>query len=607
MAGRLILRNCRLVNVHSGRVEETDVTILGDRVTCIDPVVAEQEDRVIDCAGRFVAPGLIDAHMHVDTTFLWPGELARAIVPLGTTTLFVDPTNNAHTGGKVAVDALARLFDGLPLRGIVGAPSYAPFDATLGTAACEMGPEDIAALLAEGAASIGETVWTRLEQDDRAYQRIVQTCRQAGLRVSGHGGEVPRGAEPAFDGYVSAGIQDDHCIGRPDDIAPRLRRGLMNFLVECTGRRGQLPPLLERYVTRGLPTRRAALTTDNNTAMDIVTNGFGFMDYLVRLALRAGIPPVEAWRMASLNPAEHHRRSADLGSVAPGRLADILVMDALDAFPPRMVIVGGQVVAENGRLCAAIPAPQVLPAYRRSIDLSRVPQDALCLRAAMDRGSALARVIRCHDGDAFNTEIRAALPVEEGALHPDPARDILKIAVIERYGRKGTVGLGFASGFGLRRGAMATSISVPFNNIVAVGADDGSIWTAVRRIEALQGGFVVAEGEEILAEVPLPVGGLMTTQPYETFLSEVAAAENAARELGCPLVNPFKTLVSTCHTTLPDLGLTDLGLLDTRTGQRTNLVVEWQVGESGSPGNPAMPPKSWADGIAAGFQSKSAL
>lgn len=600
MAGRLILRNCRLVNVYSGRIEDTDVTIAGDRVASIDAAAAGPDDRVIDCAGRFVAPGLIDAHMHVDTTFLWPGELARAIVPLGTTTLFVDPTNNAHTGGKVAVDALARLFDGLPLRGIVGAPSYAPFDATLGTAAVEMGPEDIAALLVEGADSIGETVWTRLEQDDRAYQRIVQTCRQAGLRVSGHGGEVPRGADAAFDGYVAAGIQDDHCIGRPDDIAPRLRRGLMNFLVECTGRRGQLPPLLDRYVARGLPTRRAALTTDNNTAMDIVTNGFGFMDYLVRLALHAGIPPVEAWRMASLNPAEHHRRSADLGGIAPGRLADMLVMDAPDAFPPRMVIVGGRVVAEEGRLCVPIPAPRVLPAYRRSIDLSRVPQDALDMRAGRDRGLALARVIRCHDGDAFNTEVRATLPVVDGLLHPDPARDILKIAVIERYGRKGTVGLGLATGFGLRRGAMATSISVPFNNIVAVGADDAAIWTAVRRIEALQGGFVVADGDAILAEVPLPVGGLMTTQPYETFLAEVAAAEDAARGLGCPLVNPFKTLVSTCHTTLPDLGLTDLGLLDTRTGRRTDLVVAWQDGEPATPGDRTDPPESWATDVAAG-------
>jgi adenine deaminase len=569
----LVLTNCHLVNVYSGEIGETDVTIVGERITSIARGPVPTGAEVIDCRGRFVVPGLIDAHMHVDTTFLWPGELARAIVPLGTTTLFVDTSNNAHTGGIVAIEALRRSFVGLPLRGYIGSPSYCPFNAALGTAAVEMTAQDFTTLAEGGYASIGETVWTRMVQEDHDFVRGVQSFREAGLRVSGHGGEIRAHELAAFDAYVSAGIQDDHCIGRAADIIPRMSRGLRQFMVECTGRRGQLKPLLEEVLRQQLPLRQICFSIDNNTSMDIVANRYGYMDYLVRIALELGIPPVEAYRMATLNAAEHHRVSADIGAVAPGRLADILVLDALDRFPPHIVIVGGKIVAREGTLTVAIPKPDFDPAYLRSIHLDRVQPGRLSARAFRNNRQP-AKVMEVIDGDAFNKAIVCDLPVRDGAIMPDVDADVLKIIVVERYGRKGTVGVGFAKGFGLKRGAMATSISVPFNNIVAVGASDGDLWDALHAIEAMQGGFAVVADGKVLAEVPLRVGGIMSLEPYESFLAATAAAEEIAHSLGCQLKNPFKTLVSTVHTTLPDLGLTDLGLIDTRTGTPTSLVVE---------------------------------
>jgi adenine deaminase len=432
---------------------------------------------------------------------------------------------------------------------------------------------DVAELLAAGAPAIGETVWTRLEQEDRDYVRTVQTCREAGLRVSGHGGEIPRGVAAAFDAYVAAGPVDDHCINRPADIEPRLRRGMHQFFVECTGRRGQLSPLLAEMLRRGLPLRRVSICIDNNTAMDIVTNGYGYMDYLVRVALDAGIPPVDAYRMATLHPAEHHREAASLGSVTPGRFADLIVMDDFSSFPPHKVIVDGRVVAEEGRLVVDVMPPASADVRRQTILIPTLRPEQLRLEAP-SMETYLVRVIKAHDGDAFNTERLIELPVRNGALHADPLQDLLKIAVVERFGRFGTLGLGIVEGFGLKHGAIATSISVPFNNIVCVGTDDHSMWTAIKRIEALQGGFVVAADDEVLADVPLAFGGLMSLEPFETFLDAVSVAEAIARERGCRLANPFKTLVSTVHTTLPDLGLTDRGLVDTKNGRPVSIFVE---------------------------------
>lgn len=574
LTATLVLKGCRLLNVYSGTIAETDITISGDRILSISPRGSYDGVDVIECEGRFAVPGLIDGHMHVDTTFLWPGELARALVPLGTTTLVVDTTNIAHTGGRDAVDYLRRSFEGLPIRSYVAAPSYCPFDSTLGTAAAELNSGDIAALLEGGCMSIGETVWSRIALEDFDYMRGIQTCREAGFRVSGHGGEIYPDDEAAFDGYVASGIQDDHCVEKGVDILPRLRRGLKLFEAECTGRRGQLRPLLTEMLARGMSFRHACMCIDNNTSIDIVSRGYGYVDHLVKIALDVGVPPLDAYRMVSLNPAEHFRVSGEIGSITPGRLADILLLGALDRFPPDYVIVGGKVVAREGELLVDIPAPNFPAAYRNSVRLDKVRREALRSPAPAGRSTVTARVFEVVDGGAFNKEFHHELEVIDGGIQADAANDILKIAVAERYGHHGNVGVGFVKGFGLKRGALATSISVPFSSIVAVGTSDDEIWHAIQRLGEIQGGFVAVEGGKPVAEVPLRVGGIMSEAPVDAFLGGVETAQAAARAMGCPLKDPFKTLVSTTHSTLPDLGLTDKGLINSRIGTGTTIIVE---------------------------------
>lgn len=570
----LVLRDCRLLNVHSGETYLTDISIAGDTIVSTVAVKDVDGAEVLDCRGLFAVPGMIDAHMHVDTTCLWPGELARVLVPLGTTALFVDSTNVAPTGGAAAISALRDAFQGLPLRCFMQAPSYCPLDPALETSAWDMTAADVATLLGEGCVSIGETVWSKINLEHIDYVRTVQTCRAANKRVSGHGGEIRRGDDLAYDGYVAAGLQDDHCIGKPEDILPRLRRGLKLFLVECSGRRAQLPPLLKRMIEGGLSFRQTCLCIDNITVMDMVKAGYGYQDNLIRLALAAGVAPVDAFRMATLNPAEHYRVADTIGSISPGRKADILLMQSPSAFPPEKVLVGGKIVAERGVFTATLPEPAFPPAYRHSVETAKIDRRGIAARAQGADRAVRSRVIEVVDGDAFNSEHMVPLDLVSGVVMPRPHDDILRIVVAERYGRTGDIGTGFVKGFGLKRGALAVSIVIPSNNIAAVGVDDNDIWAAMERLAVIQGGLVVVDRGEVIAEVPLPIGGILSGEPYEALVARIEQAQQAAKELGCVLEHPFFTIAQTVLSTLPDLGLTDKGLVNSRTGQLVPIIQE---------------------------------
>jgi adenine deaminase len=465
-------------------------------------------------------------------------------------------------------------FEGLPIRGYFAAPSYCPLNSKLETAAIELNSGDIRRLLDAGCVSIGETVWSRIALGDEDFFRGIQICRAANKRVSGHGGEIARGDEAAMDAYVAAGLQDDHCLMHGDDVLPRLRRGLRLFCVEAPGREGQLRKLLTFALERRIPLRHLSLCLDNINVMDLIAAGFGYQDHLIRIALEVGIPPLEAFRMATLNPAEHYRVADHIGSLAPGRVADVLLMKSFDAFPPEVVIVGGKVVARRGSLIVDIPKPNFPPSYRHTIDLHRVVRSAFALRASESARRARVRVIKVKDAAAFNTAIEAELPVVNGEIQPDVDRDILRMVVVERYGRNGGVGGGFVNGFGLKRGAIATSLSVPSNNIVAVGATEDDLWSAVKRLGENQGGFVVVENGRTIAEALFPFGGIMAELPFEQTIERITQAGEAARALGCGLNQPFYTMAQTVLSTLPDLGLTDRGLVNSKIGKTVPVLLE---------------------------------
>ncbi len=574
----LLLRGGTLVNVYSAETYQTNVAIRQDRIVSIDPDADVVADETIDCTGLFIVPGFIDPHMHVDTTSLWPGELARVLVPLGTTTVIVDSTNVVTMGGPAMVRGLIEAFDGVPLRAFFAAPSYSPLEPTRETVGYELETDGLRELLElPGCLSIGETVSSKIRNEDPDYLERIAYALSRGARVSGHGGDLPRvGNEELFDAYVAAGVADDHCVMKSFDITQRLRRGLSLYTVESAGRENLSTGLLDFIRDEPVPTRHLHLCIDNITVMSMVAEQFGYLERSVRLGLEAGLPAAEVFRMASLNTAEHYRKAHLIGSVAPGRLADVLLLRALDEFPPEVVIVGGRVVAKRGELVIDIPEPRFSDLWRTSVYLHpSLSRERLALRVDPRATKATVRVMQVSDQDAaFNTCVTAELEVVDGVVQPDLDRDILKFCIVERYGKNGNVTVGLAQGFGLKRGALASTVSVPSNNIVAVGTSDEDIWFAIQRLASVQGGKIaVAEGQ-VLGEVLLPFGGVLSDRPYEEIVADTDTMFAAiSRDLGGALARPFNPLVATVLCSLPDLGMTDRGLVDVKTGQFVPVVV----------------------------------
>lgn len=568
----LLLKNCRLVNVYSEEIYETDIAIYRNKIASITKGAVEQADEVIDCENKYVMPGFIDPHMHVDTTMLWPNELAKVLVPLGTTTVFVDMTNVVHNGGIAAAKELAEAFEGLPLRAYFSAASYCPLDPAIETAAAEIDSGDIQTMLQwKDYVSIGETVSSKILNKEPDYLARLVLCEKMDKLASGHGGDLPRGDERALDAYIASGIRDDHCVASNRDIDDRMRRGVSMFLVEAPGRE-QVKGFFDYIKEKNLPTRKMCLCIDNITIMDMVGEYGGYLDVPFRIGLESGIDPAKMAAMGSLNTAEHYHIDRKIGSITPGRLADLMVLEEMDQFPPKMVIADGKVAARDGKLIVESESPEIDPAYLHSI---HIPEgfSADSFRVEAEGSQADVRVICVKDGEAFNRCAVETLAVENGEVTVDVERDILKMAIIERYGRKGGMTNGFVQGFSLKEGAIATSYSVPSNNIVTVGTNAADMETAVRCIEKNQGGFAVVNNGKVMAEVRLPIGGIMSADSYETLLKAVDEANEAAHRQGCPLVHPFFTMSQTVLSSLPDLGFTDIGIVDVASGKIVDVLV----------------------------------
>lgn len=571
----LLLKNCKLVNVYSGEIYRTDIGICGNRIASITAGTVTQARDEIDCQDLYAIPGLIEPHMHVDTTMLWPNELSRILVPLGTTTVFVDTVNIAHNGGMAAIKALMEAFEGLPLRAYFSAPSYCPLDPDLETAAAEINTTDIATMLQwEKVVSIGETISSKILNLDRDYLTRLAVCHALDKIISGHGGDLPRGYEPALDAYVASGIRDDHCIDQNNELLQRLRRGMTMFLVEAPGRE-QVKDFFEYILAHEIPTHKMCLCIDNTTLMDIVDKNGGYLDKPLRIGLQSGLPPVDIIRMATLNPATHYKKDDQLGSLTPGRLADIVLLRELNHFPPEIVIANGKVAARKGQMITKIEPPVIPSAYLNSVHLPvNFSSDSFTIRTNLKKPTTKVRVIKVEDGEAFNQCLIMTLNIIEGKVQPDLERDILKIAIIERYGRRGSLTTAFVTGFHLQCGAIATCYSVPSNNIVVVGTNENDMAFAVNHIAKIQGGHVVVKDGNVLAEVCLRIGGIMSAEPYENVLADIEKANAAAHVLGCSLHHPFFTMSQTVLSSLPELGLTDLGIIDVPSGKIIDVLVK---------------------------------
>lgn len=555
----LVLRNGRVINVFSGEIERADVAIHDGFIAGMGPgYVAKHE---VDLRGAYLSPGLIDAHVHIESSLCIPAYFAQAVVPHGLTAVVTDPHEIGNVAGLAGIRFMAENSRGLPLKVYLMAPSCVPAT-ELATSGARLEAAELAALLADGTVlGLAEVMnFPAVVQGDPDV--LAKIAAFQGRPCDGH---LPLLLGKPLNAYVAAGIGSEHECTTVAEAAEKLARGLYILIREATIAHNlhALLPLVTPHNSR-----RLCFCTDDRIPGDLLDQGS--IDYMVREAIAYGIDPITAVRMATLNTAEWFGLH-DRGAIAPGRVADLLVIDDLGDFRPRQVYVAGRLVAEAGEMKSdALLPPAPIPAGiggSVNIDWGRVD-----FRIPA-RGSRL-RVIGVVEHQLLTTEVIETPKIVDGAAVADIDRDLLKIAVIERHKASGALGLGFIRGMGLTRGAIAGTVAHDHHNLIVIGADDASMMAAARRVAALGGGLVVTDGDQVVAELPLPVGGVMSDQPIAAVRRAYDALIAAARHQGSELHDPFMAMSFKALEVIPHLKLTDHGLVDVITFKIVDLFAD---------------------------------
>ena len=570
----LVLKNGQLIDVFSGEIRRADIAIKGERIAFVgkaDHTIGETT-KVIDTTRFFLSPGLMDAHVHIEASMVTPTEFARAVLPRGNTAVNWETLWTANVLGVEGIELLLEECNQTPLKFFATAAEGVPCASPdLITSAQEFSLNDLGEMLAwEQIVGLGEVVLFNevLQNDPKIHQQIQLALKR---------GKTVDGSSPEFKGknlnaYVAAGIQSDHEAIALDEAIERIRLGMRLVIREGSSMRN-LTELIKVITEKKLNSRRCCFCVDDKDIREIAQEGL--IDDLVRKAIEAGVDPVVAIQMASLNPAEYFGVDRDLGGIAPGRIADLLLIDDLENFSVQTVIVNGKIIARSGKLITEIP-PTTYPNWMvNTVKLKRaiMPNDFV-LKTDKEAETPV-RVLKVFREQIISVEETETLTVKDGEILPDVTKDILKIAVVERHGKTApNIAQGFVRGFGLKKGAIASSISPDIHHIVVVGINNTDMARAVNRLVELQGGIAICSNGEILAELCLPVGGLMSQEPYEQAIANLEILSNVAQEIGCDLPSPFMTLAFAACPTLTEFKLSDKGLIDICAGKLVGLEVE---------------------------------
>lgn len=561
--GDRILRGGRVLSVHTGEVLHRDVVIAGDHIAAVTPVGRFDAPDVIDLAGRFVTPTFIDAHIHIEYTMLPPGELARLIVPKGTTTLFADPNCIANVLGSRGMDLVAST--GAPMRILQQVSPEVPRLPGMELGGAVVSPEEVRDRVQRAnAVSLGEGNPFNLSLDSAISQ---WHALAAGKRITGHTARL--GGEPLW-AYLAGGVGDDHNAVTTDEVLDRLRLGAL-VTVMSGSMNDNCPSVFADLDALGTGLHHLCFCADDKHVEDL--HDQGHIDHHVRQAIHAGVPPWMAIRMASLNAAIHFRLDHLFGSVTPSRLADLLVLDDLAEPSPSMVFVGGAVVARDGVPLFAVD--DELPDWTRgTVRLSpALGLEHFSVRTPDAQAStAWVQAAEMFDG-YFKRAFHAELAVIDGVVQCDVERDVLTVAIADRHHASETVGIGFVRGFGLRRGALAATTNCENQNLVLIGTSAEEMLHAARVAQEIGGGYVAVAGGEVLATCPLPIAGIMSDQPWETVRAQSIAVNAAAASLGCTIAAPFMIMAFVGLAGVPDLGLTEKGLIDVATQSFTDALL----------------------------------
>lgn len=571
----LVIQNGTLVNVFTGEIQpDIDVAVKSGRIALVGDAAATVGEKtvMIDAQGMYLVPGFLDGHLHVESSLMTVREYAKATIPHGTSAIFMDPHEIVNVAGLAGMAAMMKDGAATPLRVFTTVPSCVPASPGLENTGSRIAPQDIQDTLAwEGVAGLGEMMSYSgiLAGDPQTCEKVEKTLA-AGKTVTGHFPLVDTGA--ALNAYIAAGINCCHESTSAREALAKMRLGMYAMIREGSAW-DDLPEVIKAITERTIDSRLAVLVSDDLHADTLIKRGH--MDYIIRLAISKGVRPVTAIQMATLNTACCFGMEQDLGSIAPGRWADINILSDLAQVKVEKVIINGEPVAERGRLTVPVTGCAYPDHLRASVKITRqfLPEDFI-VKAPCASETVKVRVIGVHDSNVLTTERVEVLPVSNGEVVLSADKDICKVAVINRHQPEGGMTVGFVQGFGLNKGAVASTYAHDAHNLIVLGTSEAEMALAANTLIECSGGMAAVEGDRVLALLKMSIAGLMSDLPVEEVAAELSQLSEAWAALGSPLASPFMTMSLLSLVVIPEIRITDKGLVDVSTNSFTTLFAE---------------------------------
>ena len=552
----IVLKNAKIVNVLSEEIYDADVAIVDGVIAGVEKGYKGKEE--IDLGGAYAAPSFIDGHVHLESSMLMPSEFAKLVVPSGTTTVIADPHEISNVMGLQGISFMREATKNLPLDVYMMLPSCVPAT-SLETSGVDLNSYDLALLIdAPWVLGIAEMMnFPGVINCDESVLSKIKLGLSKNKRVDGH---APHLGGKDLNAYVAAGVKSDHECTTTEEAIEKLRLGMYLMVREATGAR-DLEPLLPVLKTHN--TRKCLFVTDDRHPKHLAKH----ISRMVKKAVKSGVNPIKAIQMASLNTAEYFNLP-NLGAIAPGYKADIAVFKDLEKFEPLMVFKNGTMAAKDGEMIISTDSFKA-PVLRGSVNIKYLYREDLKIKAESEN----AKVIKVFPNSLITEKIIEKIKTENGYAISDIENDTLKIAVIERHKATGNIGLGFVKGFGLKSGAIASTVAHDSHNMIVIGTNDEDMYYAAVELVKSQGGKIVVENGKTLAHLKLPIAGLMSDRPAQEVQEKIKELDNAAKKIGCSIDEPFMSMAFLSLSVIPELKITDKGLIDVNKFEITNIFV----------------------------------
>ncbi len=570
-AAGLIIKNGRLVNVHTAEIYPADVAIVGNRIAFVGNLpetVYNAKTGIIDAAGGYLVPGFIDAHIHIESSMLTFSEFAKMVIKHGTTSVASDLMEITIVSGVEGMKEILSESVNTPVKLYYTVPAFMEESGlqTTGSTLKTAMMEELVQL--PEAIGLAEVLAPPILAGSDNSANILRLAKKFHKTAEGH---APALYDGDLNAFASAGINSDHESTNKEEALQKLRVGLRVLMREGSAST-DLRPCLKIITENGVDTRHCSMVSDDIDALHI--KDYGHLDHKVRIAVEEGIDPVTAIQMVTINPAESFRIDHECGSISPGKYADIVLLSSLEECLIDRVVAKGKLVVQNGKLCQDFAGPKYSDNLRGTVHMPFVKGHDLIISADQGAKSAKVHVIGASPVSLLTKSLVAELPVVDGYIRSDLENDILHIACIERYGKNGSIGKSFIKNFGLRAGAIAISVGHDHHNVSVVGSNPDDMALAVNRIQDLQGGFVFVDGGEVIAEIALPICGLLANEDGDIVAEKLRSIIKAMADRGCTVPSPNVTLSFITLIFIPELAISDQGLFDVATFRIIDPVIE---------------------------------